>query len=47
MTWEETVDKFMNLAGPVYGKDVCSRLCRLIADLEQYDDFGRALKACF
>lgn len=47
MTWEESVEKFMALAAPVYGPKTCERLCGFIDSLEKHEDFRQAAAACF
>lgn len=47
MTWDETVEKFMDISVPVYGKEVCEKLCKLVATLEEHDNFKKALAECF
>jgi 2-methylcitrate dehydratase PrpD len=47
MTWEESVEKFMDLAEPVYGKKTCEKLCGFIGALEKHDNFRQAAAACF
>lgn len=47
MTWDEAVEKFMDLSEPVYGKGVCEKLCKLVATLEEHDNFKKALAECF
>lgn len=46
MTWEESVDKFMSLAAPVYGKDISIKLCRLVDRLDESSDFATDFKEC-
>lgn len=47
MTWDEAVEKFMDLSVPVYGKEVCEKLVHLVATLEEHDNFKKALAECF
>lgn len=47
MTWEDSVEKFMTLAEPIYGQKVCKKLCRLINTLEQHDKIKKSLNDCF
>jgi 2-methylcitrate dehydratase PrpD len=47
MTWDETVEKFMDLSVPVYGEEVCKKLVNLVATLDEHDNFKKALAECF
>lgn len=47
MTWDETVEKFMDLSVPVYGEEVCKKLINLVATLDEHDNFKKALAECF
>lgn len=47
MTWDETVEKFMDLSVPVYGEEVCKKLVNLVATLDKHDNFKKALAECF
>lgn len=47
MTWDETVEKFMDLSEPVYGKEICDKIYKLIDTLEEHDNFKKALAECF
>ncbi|MDR2007324.1 MAG: MmgE/PrpD family protein [Acidaminococcales bacterium] len=47
MTWEESAEKFMALAEPVYGRGTCEKLCGFIGSLEKHGDFRQAAAACF
>lgn len=40
MTWQESVDKFMDLVVPVYGEKCAKQLCQLIGELDEVDDFA-------
>lgn len=44
MSWEDTVEKFINLVVPVYGELVAQRLVQLIAALDEVEDFAVAIK---
>jgi len=46
MTWDESVEKFMSLAAPVYGKDRSVKLCHLVDSLEESTDFSIDFKEC-
>lgn len=45
MTWEESVEKFMNLVVPVYGEIKADKFCQLFNNLEQVDDFSKAIES--
>jgi 2-methylcitrate dehydratase PrpD len=47
MTWSESVEKFLSLSEPVYGKKVSENLCQLVETLDKQADFRQALAACF
>lgn len=47
MTWDENVEKFMDLSVPVYGEEVCKKLVNLVATLDEHDNFKKALAECF
>lgn len=47
MTWDETVEKFMDLSVPVYGEEVCKKLVNLVATLDEHDNFKKVLAECF
>ncbi len=43
MTWEESVKKFMNLVTPVYGEIKAEKFCQFFNNIEQVDDFNKAI----
>ena len=47
MTWEESVEKFLSLSEPIYGKEICEKLCKMVDTLEEYHDFKEILADCF
>ncbi|MDO4178006.1 MAG: MmgE/PrpD family protein [Phascolarctobacterium sp.] len=46
LTWQETEEKFMHLATPVYGELKARKLCTLIKNLETCTDFAKDLAMC-
>ncbi len=42
-TWEDACNKFLHLASAVYGEERASKLCNLVADLENCPDFAEGL----
>lgn len=47
VTWEEAKAKFMHLAVPVYGQQQAGKLCSLIENLEECEDFAQGLAQCW
>lgn len=47
VTWEEAKAKFMHLAVPVYGQQQAGKLCNLIENLEECEDFAQGLAQCW
>ena len=47
MTWDETVEKFMDLSVPVYGEEVCKKLVNLVATLDEHDNFKKHWQNAF
>jgi 2-methylcitrate dehydratase PrpD len=43
MTWEDSVEKFRHLTVPVYGEMKAEKLLNLIDNLEQFEDFSKAI----
>lgn len=37
----------MDLSEPVYGKEICDKIYKLIDTLEEHDNFKKALAECF
>jgi len=43
MLWRDSVEKFLSLTVPIYGEIKAEKFCNLIDNLEQVEDFSKAL----